>query len=79
MKKLGIVAVVLVVVYMLIQWSRTDYLEFDRQREAWHRRCDAYRQTQKNAPPAAIVAACQREAEELIAYAQRKGWTQVPR
>ena len=76
MKKLGIVAVVLVVVYMLIQWSRTDYLEFDRQREAWHRRCDAYIEYSTSNP---YAAACARELHELIAYGQRKGWQQVPR
>jgi hypothetical protein len=42
MKKLLIVLGILARCSYLIQWSRSDYLEFDRARENWHLRCDAY-------------------------------------
>jgi hypothetical protein len=76
MKKhlLWIIPVVLIVTYLAIQWSRSDYLEFDRQREAWHRRCDAYVGKSVSGADRTAADACARELNELDAYAQRKGW-----
>jgi hypothetical protein len=66
---IGLVLVVLA--YFGIQASRADYLAFDRQREAWHRRCDAYVGKATSDPRADD---CKRELDELMAYAKRKGW-----
>ena len=63
--------VVLFMAYCAVQASRAEYLEFDRQREAWHHRCDAYVGTNSTAPAARD---CERELQVLIAYAKRKGW-----
>ncbi len=45
MKKLLIVLAVLVVAYLVIQWSRADFLAFSERREDWFRRCSAYAAT----------------------------------
>ncbi len=47
------------------------YLAFDAQRNAWHRKCDAYLQTPLTNPAA---RACNQELNELTAYAKRQGW-----
>ena len=59
-------------VFWFIRSSRADYREYERDLEGWHRRCDAY----VNKPAAADprTADCQREFDELLAYAKRKGW-----
>ena len=70
--KIALLAVVVVVVLIAVSnYLRADFLEFDRQREAWHRRCDAYVDQPVKSPAA---AECQRELEQLTAYAKRKGW-----
>lgn len=51
--------------------SRRPYLAWSAQREAWHRKCDAYRQTPLTNPAA---AACDEELKALVATAQRHGW-----
>jgi len=47
------------------------FLEFDAQRNAWHRKCDAYLKTPLTNPAA---FACNQELNELTAYAKRQGW-----
>lgn len=49
------------------------YLEFDRQREAWHRKCDLYIGTPNNKLDAPGLA-CLQEFEAMNAYAKRQGW-----
>jgi hypothetical protein len=66
--------IVLVVGYLAVQASRSEYLEFDRQREAWHRRCDAYVGRPVSSEDRAAAESCKRELEELTAYARNKGW-----
>ena len=58
----------------LVQASRADYLDFDRQREAWHRRCDMYVGRTVGAAELADAAACKTELAQLTAYAKSKGW-----
>lgn len=60
-----------VLLFGLVQWMRADYIAFDAQREAWHRRCDAYLGKPATTPAA---QACADELQELMAYAERKGW-----
>lgn len=48
-----------------------DFDAFDAQREAWHRRCDAYLDKPVVTPQARD---CERELNEMMAYAKRKGW-----
>lgn len=55
----------------LIQGSRSEYLTWRDQRAAWHTRCDAYIGQSTKDP---IVAACQRDLNELLASAKRQGW-----
>lgn len=50
---------------------RSGYLAFSAQREAWHRKCDAYRQTPLSDP---VAAACAKELNEMVAYAKQQGW-----
>jgi hypothetical protein len=51
------------------------FLEFDKQRDAWHRKCDAYvGRTQRDAVSAATARACQEELTALTEYAKRQGW-----
>jgi hypothetical protein len=50
------------------------FIKFSEQRDAWHRKCDAYRDVKAGDPRAPIAAACARELEELTAYAKRQGW-----
>ena len=66
----------LILLVILIQWSRADYLEFAAKREDWHRRCDVYLGTHASINDPDKRDACQREAEEMIAYAKQKGWSQ---
>ena len=73
-KKLLILIGVAVVLYVVVQWSRADYLAFDAQREAWHRRCDAYVGRAVSGDDATRAKACETELAELTAYATRKGW-----
>jgi hypothetical protein len=47
------------------------FLAFDAQRDAWHRKCDAYLTTPLTNPAA---FACNQELNELTAYAKRQGW-----
>jgi hypothetical protein len=67
---------VLICGYYLVQWSRSDYLEFDAHRKDWHRRCDAYVGAPVALGRATQAAACKAELEEMLAYASRKGWQQ---
>jgi hypothetical protein len=55
-------------------FGRSDFYAFDTQREAWHRRCDAYINAPARGANKIIVDECQRELQELLAYAKRKGW-----
>ena len=72
-KALWILGAVFVLLW-LIQWSRSDYLEFNARRDDWHRRCDAYLGEHATLNDKGKATACQREAAELLAYARRKGW-----
>lgn len=72
--KILIGLVVIVIVGLLVYALRADYRAFDAQREAWHRRCDAYVNVQPTAANAAALQACQQELAEMMAYAKRKGW-----
>lgn len=74
MKKALIVVAVLVAVYLLIQWSRSDYRAFAERREDWKRRCSAYVGDTPTLNDPHITAACNAELQELLAYARRKGW-----
>jgi hypothetical protein len=65
------IVVGLVLLFVVFYVSRSDYRAFDAQREAWHRRCDDYIGKEGSDPR---IADCQRELEELMAYAKRKGW-----
>jgi hypothetical protein len=47
------------------------FLEFDRQRDAWHRRCDLYIGKPAISPEA---RACKEELDAMTAYATRQGW-----
>lgn len=76
MKRLLIIAGVIIAVFLLIQWSRADYLEFAARRDDWHKRCDAYVGEQPALTDASRLADCRREAAELVAYAKQKGWSQ---
>lgn len=74
MKKLLLVIGLLVVgglalVYFGDEHQR--YLAFDRDRDAWHRKCDLYVGQPASSPSA---AACQQELAALMAYAKRQGW-----
>lgn len=65
----------LVVLYVVIQFSRADYLAFDQKREDWHRRCDAYAGDHPRITDDPVkTGACAQELQELIAYAKQKGW-----
>lgn len=66
-----ILVLALIAGYFLVQASRRDYLAFDRQREDWHQRCDAYRQTPLSNP---IARACNDELNALVAHAKQQGW-----
>jgi hypothetical protein len=66
----------LILLFVLVQWSRSDYLEFSQRRDDWHRRCDAYTGDSPKIRDADKASTCQREAEELVAYAKQKGWGQ---
>lgn len=48
------------------------FLKFAEQRDAWHRKCDAYIGRLPGADP--VARACQRELDEMTAYAKRQGW-----
>jgi hypothetical protein len=63
-----------IVLFVLVQWSRADFLEFSQRREDWHRRCDAYVGAGATMRDADKATDCQREAAELVAYAKQKGW-----
>jgi hypothetical protein len=73
-----ILALALLATYFIVQASRRDFLAFDRQREDWHRRCDVYYVgTSALAPTDRVAAAaCQKELDEMMAYARRKGWSE---
>jgi hypothetical protein len=78
MKKFLIVVGLLILVLVGVQWSRSDYRAFSARRDAWHAHCDVYRTADRRELPASQKAAfdaCQRELEELTAYAKQKGWT----
>lgn len=47
------------------------FIAFEAQRDAWHRKCDAYLKTPLSNPAA---AACNQELEALTAYAKQQGW-----
>ena len=68
-----IVGVVLAspIVMMYCGEDHQRFLKFAEQRDAWHRKCDAYRQTPLTNPAA---AACNQELAELTAYAKQQGW-----
>lgn len=51
------------------------FLAFEKQRDAWHRKCDAYvGTTPRDLVSAAATQACQEELTTLTAYAKRQGW-----
>lgn len=56
-----------------ISASREDYRRFSERREAWHARCDVYRDQPRSTAPAAQL--CAKELQELVAYAKARGWT----
>jgi len=62
---------VLVLTYLVVQASRSDYLEFARQRTIWHQKCDAYVGAQHTTP---VAAECERELQALLRRAKQKGW-----
>jgi nicotinamide riboside kinase len=47
------------------------YLAWSAQRDAWHRKCDAYIDTKEMTAPA---RACSEELRQMMAYAKRQGW-----
>jgi RNase P subunit RPR2 len=47
------------------------FIQFSAQRDAWHRKCDAYLKTPLTNPAA---LACNQELNELSAYAKKQGW-----
>jgi len=49
------------------------FVAFTEDRDAWHRRCDAYRQAPLSDP---IASACNVELQRLTDLAAREGWTQ---
>jgi hypothetical protein len=65
----------IVAAYFVIQWFRADYLAFADRREDWHRRCAATQSWGRSGRAAdQALTPCQRELNELWAYARRKGW-----
>ena len=76
MKRVLIIGGILLALFLVIQWLRSDYLAFSAKRDDWHRRCDAYVGDHATLHDPDRVAACEREAAELVAYAKRKGWTE---
>jgi hypothetical protein len=77
MRVLKIAAVVvftllaIVVVGTYFSEDHQQFLAFKEQRDAWHRKCDAYIDQPVTSPQA---QACQRELNELMAHAKRQGW-----
>lgn len=71
-----ILAAIIGIPVLIVQCSADHqrYVKFSEQRDAWHRKCDAYRDVKVGDPRAPIAAACQRELNELTAYAKRQGW-----
>lgn len=73
-KRFGPLAIVIVLlvlfVYMLNQ--RSAYTDFKDRREAWHERCDRYRDTPLTTPEA---RQCNADLQALAAEARRHGWT----
>lgn len=74
LKTLLVLTVLVLISFPLMKWLRSDYLEFDQDRKAWHRRCDDY--VGKVVAPADLATAesCKRELEQLMEYAERNGW-----
>ena len=76
MKKVMVVVVsILALLFLAVYFSdeHQDFLRFDRQREAWHLRCDVYIGT----PDAKLDEdgrACLKEFQAMMAYAKRQGW-----
>lgn len=75
MKKLLIVVGALALLFLAIEYSRSDFRAFQARREAWHLKCDAYMGQHATRSDPEIRDDCQRELDELVAYAERKGWT----
>lgn len=65
---------ILLAIYLIWGLSRDDFHAFNRQREDWHRRCDAYMGDRATMNDPVRRKDCEREAAELLAYAKRKGW-----
>ncbi len=68
--------VIVFVAFLLVRWALRDpdFGAFDAQREAWHRRCDAYIGQPAIGSNRAMITDCKRELDELLAYGKRKGW-----
>lgn len=73
-QKVGAVLVSIGVLYYANLYFRAEYLEFDRQRAAWHERCDAYVNQRTTPETQAMIHSCNETLQELNAYAKRKGW-----
>lgn len=76
MKKLLIVAGILIAAFVLIQFSRSDFRAFEARREAWYQRGSAYVGSTATRIDPVRATECNRELAELVAYAKQKGWTQ---
>lgn len=75
-RPLAIIVVVIVGVWTLlshINASRQEYLAFSQKRDLWLARCEVYKDTPLRDSPAAQL--CNKELQELTAYAKAKGWT----
>lgn len=67
------IALALIVAAYFFAPDRSEYYAFDRERAAWHQRCDRYVGT----PDSRLDAegqACAAELKRLTAYAKSKGW-----
>jgi hypothetical protein len=73
-KRFGPLAVLIVLLALAIYGlnQRSAYTDFKARREAWHTRCDRYRDQPLVTPEA---RQCEADLQALVSEAQRRGWT----